>query len=141
MLKITLPHPPPTLVRIASDHNLSQLLRIQTPGGKGIWDGIQFTVSAVPECDYLVMLNNRRLDPLTVHCPPENVWAIMQEPYEPGLYDWLIEGHEPYARVYSHYPPNEAAPAGPTMLPEASPVPFQRPEVSSWASMDNFRAT
>jgi hypothetical protein len=32
----------------------------------------------------------------------------MQEPYVPGLYDWLMEGHEPYARFYTHTPPSAA---------------------------------
>ena len=93
------------LVRIVSDWDSSGLLR-QTPGGAGVWDGIQFTTSPVEECDLLVMLNNRKLDPVTARCAPGNVWAIMQEPYVPGLFDWLIEGHEPYARVFTHHVPS-----------------------------------
>lgn len=89
------------LVRIVADWDTSRLLG-QTPGGAGIWDGIRFTTEAVRDCDYLVMLNNRKLDAVTAVCPPQNVWAIMQEPYIDGLYDWLIEGHEAFARVFTH---------------------------------------
>jgi hypothetical protein len=92
---------PPLLVRITSDWDCSRLLT-QTPGSAGVWDGIRFTTEPVDECDYLVMLNNRKLDAVTAFCPPENVWAIMQEPYLAGLYDWVIESHEPYARVFTH---------------------------------------
>lgn len=96
---------PPILVRIASDWDSSGLLH-QTPGGRGQWDGIQFTTEAVEECDLLVMLNNRKLKGVTVRCAQGNVWAIMQEPYVPGLYDWLLEGHEVYKRVFTHLPPS-----------------------------------
>jgi hypothetical protein len=89
------------LVRIVADWDTSQLLG-QTPGAAGIWDGIRFTTEAVRDCDYLVMLNNRKLDPVTAVCAAQNVWAIMQEPYVDGLYDWLIEGHEAFARVFTH---------------------------------------
>jgi hypothetical protein len=89
------------LVRITADWDCSRLLR-QTPGGSGVWNGVRFTTADTQECDYLVMLNNRRLNAVTTCCPPEHVWAIMQEPYVPGLYDWLVEGHEPFARVYTH---------------------------------------
>ncbi len=96
----------PILVRIVSDYDISGLLR-QTPGGAGMWDGISFTTRPVAECDLLVMLNNRKLDPVSARCAPGNVWAIMQEPYVPNLYDWLIEGHEPYARVFTHLIPSQ----------------------------------
>lgn len=89
------------LVRIVSDWDSSRLLS-QTPRSSGIWGGVRFTVDAIEECDYLVMLNNRKLDPVAARCVPENVWAIIQEPYLPGIYDWVIEGHEAYARVYTH---------------------------------------
>jgi hypothetical protein len=94
------------LVRIASDWNSSGLLR-QTHGGHGIWDGVRFTTGPVEGCDLLVVLNNRHLDDIEVRCAPGNVWAIMQEPYEPGLFDWLIEGHESYARVFTHLIPSQ----------------------------------
>jgi hypothetical protein len=92
------------LVRIAKDWESPDLLR-QTPGRMGTWDGIRFTLEPVDECDFVVVLNNRLRAPVSARCPPENVWAVMQEPYIPGLYDWMVEGHEPYARVFTHHVP------------------------------------
>lgn len=94
-----------TLVRIAKDWDWPDLLR-QTPGGRGIWDGIRFTVDPVEECDYLVVLNNRMKTDLKVRCPEGNVWAIMQEPYVWGFTDWMTEGHEAYSRVYTNHVPD-----------------------------------
>jgi hypothetical protein len=94
------------LVRIVKDWDWPDVMR-QTPGGKGVWDGIRFTCDPVDECDVLVMLNNRMKTDVTVRCPRENVWAIMQEPYVRGFNDWMAEGLESYARVFSHYRPEE----------------------------------
>ena len=94
-----------TLVRIVKDWDWPDLLR-QTPGGKGIWDGIRFTLGDVMECDYLVMLNNRMKTETRAACPPEHVWALMQEPYEKGFSDWMVEGHDCFARVLTHHIPS-----------------------------------
>jgi len=94
------------LVRIVKDWDWPDLLR-QTPDGRGIWDGIHFTLDDVMECDYLVMLNNRMKTETRAVCPPEHVWAIMQEPYEKGFSDWMVEGHECFARVLTHHIPSE----------------------------------
>jgi len=94
--------PKPTLVRIAADWDCSQILR-QTPGGRGLWGSIRFTTAPVAECDYLLMFNNRYPTPVEVRCPPEHVWCMMQEPYIAGLHDWMIEGHEKFARVFTHH--------------------------------------
>ncbi len=108
----------PILVRIDADWSTSDLLR-QTPSGKGIWQAIQFTTEPVEECDLMVMINNRKLDTVRTRCAPGNVWAIMQEPYIPQLYDWMTEGHECYARVFTHAIPSSnpkyvrSQPAGP----------------------------
>ena len=91
------------LVRIAKDWDWPDLLR-QTPGGKGIWDGIRFTTDEVEECDALVVLNNRMKHAVHVHCPKGRVWALMQEPYAKGFTDWMAEGHEAFDRVYTNYP-------------------------------------
>jgi hypothetical protein len=48
------------LVRIEKDWDWPDLLR-QTPGGQGVWDGIQFTTDEILDCDALVMLNNRTM--------------------------------------------------------------------------------
>jgi hypothetical protein len=94
-----------TLVRIAADWDCSNVVR-QTPGASGLWDSIRFTTEQTSECDYLVMFNNRRLAPIEVRCPPQHVWCIIQEPYIPALYDWMIEGHEAFARVFTHHIPS-----------------------------------
>lgn len=89
------------LVRIVKNWDWPDLFR-QTPGGKGTWDNIQFTCDDIEECDYLIFLNNCMKSPVRALCPPENIWVLMQEPYSPGFNRWVIEGHEPFARVYSH---------------------------------------
>jgi len=98
---------PPTmpLVRIAKDWDWPDLLR-QTPGGKGVWDGIRFTNEDVDECDALVILNNRMKLAVHAHCPPKRVWVLMQEPYVKGFTDWMAEGHEAFDRVYTNYTPS-----------------------------------
>jgi len=93
-----------TLVRIVKDWDWPDLLR-QTPGQKGIWNGIRFTLDDVEECDYLVMLNNRMKTATTVACPPGNIWVLMQEPYEKGFSDWMVEGHDVFSKVLTHHIP------------------------------------
>lgn len=66
------------LVRLIKNWQWPDLMQ-QTPGHTGIWEEIQFTEEPVPECDYLVILNNLEAD-LELRCPPENVWRIVQEP-------------------------------------------------------------
>ena len=107
------------LVRIVKDWEWTGLLR-QTPGGKGIWDGIQFTIEPIKECDYLIVLNNRKGAITTARCPKENVWAIMQEPYIKYLHDWIIEGHEPFSKMFTHYPPSR----DPKYIPSQPAIPW-----------------
>lgn len=95
-----------TLVRIVKDWDWPDLLR-QTPGSKGEWDGINFTLDPVEECDYLIMLNNRMKEDIKVKCPPENIWALMQEPYVKGITDWVVEKHGPFSKVFTHHPLND----------------------------------
>jgi len=95
-----------TLVRIAKDWYWSKDMLRQTPGGKGIWDGIHFTTRDVEECDALVMLNNRMKYAVHARCPKGRVWALMQEPYVKGFTDWMAEGHEAFDRVYTNYLPS-----------------------------------
>ena len=86
-----------TLVRIIKDWDYPALFR-QTPGYSGFWDGIQFTEDSVEDCDYVVVLN-RSLQDVTLRCPPENVWALIQEPPN-EFFKFLHRGHPGYARVY-----------------------------------------
>jgi hypothetical protein len=93
------------LVRIVKNWTEPDLLR-QTPDYKGVWNDIRFTLDPVDECDALLVLNDLRED-ISVRCPPENVWAIFQEPYLPSFMPWMKEGHEQFARVYTPCPPDE----------------------------------
>ncbi|HAX96829.1 MAG TPA: hypothetical protein DCY35_09980 [Prolixibacteraceae bacterium] len=101
------------LVRIVKNWTAPDLFR-QTPDSKGIWDDIHFTFDPVDECDGLLVLNVLKED-ITVRCPPENIWAIFQEPYLPDFLPWMKDGHEQFARVYTHRPP--------TMDPRYHPAP------------------
>jgi len=95
-----------TLVRIVKDWDWPNLLR-QTPACKGAWNGIQFTLDQVEECNCLVMLNNRMQVDIKVKCPKENIWALMQEPYMKGHSDWMVEGHENFSKVFTHHLPSD----------------------------------
>ena len=95
-----------TLVRIVKDWDWPDLMR-QTPGHKGVWDGIQFTTDPVEECDFLLMLNNRMKTDINVRCQKDHIWAIMQEPYVKGFNDWMVEGHGFFSRVFTHHVPGQ----------------------------------
>jgi hypothetical protein len=92
------------LVRIVKNWDWPDLMR-QTADQKGVWDGIQFTVNPVEDCDFLIMLNNSMETDTRVRCPKENIWAIMQEPYMKGHSDWMVEKHEFFSKVFTHYMP------------------------------------
>jgi hypothetical protein len=89
------------LVRIVKDWDWPDIMR-QTPGQTGIWGDVRFTIAPVPECDYVIVLNNRMKVDTPVACPREHIWAIMQEPYYRGFTDWVVEKHETYAKVFTH---------------------------------------
>ncbi len=94
-----------TIVGIVKDWDRPDLLR-QTPGRKGTWDNIQFTLDPGPACDFLVLLNNKMKTETWGHCPPENVWCLMQEPYMKGHTDWMVEKLGSFARVLTHHIPS-----------------------------------
>jgi hypothetical protein len=94
------------LIRIVKSWTWPDLMR-QTPGGTGCWDGVQFTLEPVENCDCLLVLNDVREEVNTV-CPPENVWALFQEPYVKGFSSWMREGHKPFSRIYTHHPPEQS---------------------------------
>lgn len=74
----------------------------QTSGNSGNWEGIRFTCDPVDECDAVVVLN-RVPETVSVHCAPDNVWALMQEPYVCGFFEWMVEGHDQYKHVFTHH--------------------------------------
>jgi hypothetical protein len=88
------------IVRIVQDYEGPDLMR-QTKMGKGIWEGIRFTYDQVAECDFMIVLRSQMRNPISVLCPQENVWTIVQDPYVPGFNDWLAEGYEHFSRIYT----------------------------------------
>jgi hypothetical protein len=94
------------LVRILKDFTDLDLLR-QTPGNLGYWDAIRFTEEPVESSDYVLVLNKPEAD-ATVHCPPDHIWAVIQEPPN-EIFGWMHRGDPSYARVYTT---DERLPAG-----------------------------
>ena len=69
------------IARILKYWSYPNLLR-QTPGGHGIWKGIQFTVDETGEADY-VILHGHAKHPALVRCPKGCVWLVLGEaPHE-----------------------------------------------------------
>lgn len=92
------------LVRIISNWSASVLMR-QTPDISGTWGDIHFTLDELESCDAVIVLNHVT-EFSRVQCSPDNVWVLMQEPYVPGTFDWMMENHKQYARVFTHHPPS-----------------------------------
>ena len=88
-------------MRIIKNWDFPDLMR-QTPGRRGVFDDIRFTMEPVQECDYCVVLNAPSED-VTVRCPPDHVWAIMQEPPNEH-FGPLHRGDIRYRRVYTTDP-------------------------------------
>ena len=89
------------LVYIQKRWENTDLLR-QTPGHSGRWDNIRFSEEPVTECDYVVIINEPSAD-IDVVCPPDNVWAIIQEPPN-EVFKRLHRGRRQYARTYTTDP-------------------------------------
>jgi len=89
------------LVRIIKAWDYPNLLG-QTESGLGNWQGVQFTLEPVSRCDYVIVLNSIHQD-IRLYCPPDNVWAVMQEPYVREFSDWMTEGHSQYSKVFTHH--------------------------------------
>jgi hypothetical protein len=84
-------------VRIIRNWTYPDLMR-QTPASAGIWSGFEFTELPEP-CDYVIVLNTPGLESV-VDCPPENLWAIMQEPPN-EIFAWMHRGQKEYSRIYT----------------------------------------
>jgi glycosyltransferase involved in cell wall biosynthesis len=89
------------LVRVIKNWKTPDILR-QTPGGKGLWGSVKFTLEPVDECDYVIVFN-RITEDVMVNCIPSNIYAMIQEPYVPGIFDWVIEGHDLFHKVFTHH--------------------------------------
>ncbi len=69
------------LVRILKYWKYPDLFR-QTPGGKGIWNGIRFIIDEPGEADYVVVHGHVK-KPSWVRCPKGHIWLVMGEaPHE-----------------------------------------------------------
>jgi hypothetical protein len=86
------------LVRILEDFTDLDLFR-QTSGHLGVWDEVHFTEEPVESSDYVLVLNKPEAD-TTVRCPPDHIWAVMQEPPN-ETFGWMHSGDLSYARVYT----------------------------------------
>lgn len=70
-----------------------------TPGGNRVWEDVRFTFAPIDAPDYAVAFHNPKAYTTTLRCPPEHVWAVMQEP--PGLFSPIHRSDRCYARVYT----------------------------------------
>lgn len=86
------------LVRIVKNWDWPNLLR-QTPGARGVWQDIRFTLNPVDRCDYVVICNTipHRVE---VTCPPECVWSVIGEPPQPCFGPWHTDLPQA-SRVYT----------------------------------------
>ncbi len=89
------------LVRIIKNWGWPDLRR-QTPGGSGRWGDIDFTLESVDACDYVVVLNGVKTK-VTVRCPSEHVWAVIQEPAV-RCHLALHKGLPAFHRIYTSDP-------------------------------------
>lgn len=89
------------LVKIIKNWDSPNLIR-QTPGSSGTWGGVQFTLDQAAECDAVIVLN-RVPEEISIHCSPSNIWALMQEPYVRGKFDWMVKQHKQYAHFFTHH--------------------------------------
>lgn len=89
-----------TTVRLVANYKIP-LERI-TPGGSGVWDGIQFVTEEVDRPDFLISFNYPD-KPVVTHCPPEHCWAVIQEP-PTFTHNWLHTSHPGFSRLYSCHP-------------------------------------
>ncbi len=101
------------LVRIVK--NYKESYRDYSPGNSMQWGDITFTEESVSECDYVVVLNTPKKG-VTLKCSPENVMAIMQEPYHEGDTEWMNNQLEKYAYVLTSHTP-EHVPSNTEIIP------------------------
>ncbi|OGG16301.1 hypothetical protein A3D77_02480 [Candidatus Gottesmanbacteria bacterium RIFCSPHIGHO2_02_FULL_39_11] len=86
------------VIRIIKSWDWPDMLN-QTPQGKGVWGGIQFTFDEGDNCDYVLVLNSITRD-AGVYCNEKNLWLIHQEPPN----EFFRHTYKPcgiYSRVYT----------------------------------------
>lgn len=84
-------------IRLIKNWDYPNLLR-QTPFQDGIWEDICVSEN-LENYDYVIVLNHVTKN-FQVHCPPENIWCLTQEPPVPE-YEWLRKGFSQFHAVYS----------------------------------------
>jgi hypothetical protein len=95
-------------VLVLSNWNSKNLI-IQSPNKLGIWNDVAFYFHHNANTSYDVVLVLNFIDAkVQLHCIPENVWALMQEPFIPGIFDWMTSSHSKYSKVFTHYIPRNA---------------------------------
>jgi Glycosyltransferase family 10 (fucosyltransferase) C-term len=87
-------------VSIIKDWDDPDILR-QTPGGRGIWDGISFVTSRPLICDLLVTLNVPPANQL-IYCRNGGRWLMSQEPPH-EFYAWQTKAYNNFDRVYTFW--------------------------------------
>lgn len=91
-------------IRIVGKYFEEDFISRATPKGSKIWKDCEFTTDPISKCDYCIFLNNNNTVDVQVECPPENIWMFVQEPYRPGLNDWVKERHQYFGKVFTHLP-------------------------------------
>lgn len=91
------------LVRIVKNYKDSY--KNYSPNQSMQWKGITFTEENVKECDFVVVLNTPKKD-VRVKCNPDNVMAIMQEPYHTGDTEWMDKQLDKYRYVLTNHKPS-----------------------------------
>ena len=91
-------------IRIVGKYFEEKFISRATPNGSRIWGDCEFTIDPISKCDYCIFLNNNNTGDVEIECPPENIWMFVQEPYQPGLNDWVKERHQYFGKVFTHLP-------------------------------------
>ena len=87
------------LVTVIKNWSAPDLSR-QLPQGSLAWNGVNFTFEPATVSDYVVILNCVPQDTVLT-CPPENIWAFIQEPFLPNIFDWINQGHQQFHKVFT----------------------------------------
>jgi hypothetical protein len=87
-------------VSIVKDWGDPDILR-QTPGGRGIWDGIEFTTGNPLVCDLEITLNMTPSNHMLI-CRKGGRWLMSQEPPH-EFYHWQTRAFHHFDRVYTFW--------------------------------------
>ena len=88
-------------VRILKNWNWPDILR-QTPGGKGVWDGILYETKENPNVDYILALSPTS-SKIYLKTYKENIWLFIQEPPNEFFKIWH-KAPSIYQRVFTTDP-------------------------------------